>query len=141
VRSCGICGGQRGTGTGFLRVLRFPLPNFIPSTAPQSPSSIIWGWYNRPLVVAVSSGPSLAQLIIIIIIIITTIIIIIIIIINEELLGHAARYFLLHLCLLFFLPNYNFKQTVQSSHQGMEHGFGHENTANLGKGLTKIILL
>jgi hypothetical protein len=26
---------------GFLRVLRFPLPNFIPPIAPQSPSSII----------------------------------------------------------------------------------------------------
>jgi hypothetical protein len=26
VRSCGICGGQSGTGAGFLRVLRFPLP-------------------------------------------------------------------------------------------------------------------
>jgi hypothetical protein len=26
VRSCGICGGQSGTGEGFLRVLRFPLP-------------------------------------------------------------------------------------------------------------------
>jgi hypothetical protein len=25
VRSCGICGGQSGTGAGFLRVLRFPL--------------------------------------------------------------------------------------------------------------------
>jgi hypothetical protein len=25
VRSCGICGAQSGTGTGFLRVLRFPL--------------------------------------------------------------------------------------------------------------------
>jgi hypothetical protein len=24
VRSCGICGGQSGTGAGFLRVLRFP---------------------------------------------------------------------------------------------------------------------
>jgi hypothetical protein len=32
VRSCGICGGQGGTGTGFLRVFRFPLPN-IPLTA------------------------------------------------------------------------------------------------------------
>jgi hypothetical protein len=26
VRSCGIYGGQSGTGAGFLRVLRFPLP-------------------------------------------------------------------------------------------------------------------
>jgi hypothetical protein len=26
---------------------------FIPSIAPQSPSHIIWGWYNRPEVAAV----------------------------------------------------------------------------------------
>jgi hypothetical protein len=38
VRSCGICGAQRGTGAGFLRVLHFPLPVFIPPIAPQSPS-------------------------------------------------------------------------------------------------------
>jgi hypothetical protein len=38
-----ICGGQNGGGVGFLRVLRFPLPIFIPPIAPQSPSSIIWG--------------------------------------------------------------------------------------------------
>jgi hypothetical protein len=44
VMSCGICGGQSGTGIGFLRVLRFPMPIFIPPTAPQSPSFIIWGW-------------------------------------------------------------------------------------------------
>jgi hypothetical protein len=31
VKSCGICGGQRGTGTSFLEVFRFPLP-FILST-------------------------------------------------------------------------------------------------------------
>jgi hypothetical protein len=46
VRSCGICGGQRGTGAGSLRVLWFPLPILIPTTPPSS--SIIWGWYNRP---------------------------------------------------------------------------------------------
>jgi hypothetical protein len=33
--------------------LRFPLPIFIPPIAPQSSSPIIWGWYNRPEVVAV----------------------------------------------------------------------------------------
>jgi hypothetical protein len=36
VWSNGICGGQSGAGAGFLRVLRFPLPIFIP---PNSPSS------------------------------------------------------------------------------------------------------
>jgi hypothetical protein len=34
VMSCGICGGKRGTGAVFLRVLRFPLPILIPPTAP-----------------------------------------------------------------------------------------------------------
>jgi hypothetical protein len=34
--SSGFCGGQSGAGAGFLRVLRFPLPIFIP---PNSPSS------------------------------------------------------------------------------------------------------
>jgi hypothetical protein len=43
VWSSGICGGQNCAGAGFLRVLRFPLPIFIPPIAPQSPSSIIWG--------------------------------------------------------------------------------------------------
>jgi hypothetical protein len=63
--SCGICGGQSGAGAGFLRVLRFPLPIFIPSISPQSPSSIIWGWYNRPVLAAVPSGLSLTPLTII----------------------------------------------------------------------------
>jgi hypothetical protein len=53
VWSSGICGGQSGAGAGFLRVLRFLLPIFIPTIAPQSPSPIVWGWYNRPEVAAV----------------------------------------------------------------------------------------
>jgi hypothetical protein len=36
VWSSGICGGQSGTGAGFVRVLRFPLPIFIPSNSPSS---------------------------------------------------------------------------------------------------------
>jgi hypothetical protein len=31
----GVCGGQSGTGKGFLRVLRFPLP-IIPPISPSS---------------------------------------------------------------------------------------------------------
>jgi hypothetical protein len=36
VKSCGICGGQSGTGVRFFRVLRFPLPFLIAHTAPYS---------------------------------------------------------------------------------------------------------
>jgi hypothetical protein len=39
VRSCGICGGQSGTGAGFIRVVPFPLPVLIPPTDPHSSSS------------------------------------------------------------------------------------------------------
>jgi hypothetical protein len=49
VRSCGISGGQNGSGAGFIRVLRFPLPILISPTAPHSSSSIIRGWYNKPI--------------------------------------------------------------------------------------------
>jgi hypothetical protein len=56
-QSCMICGRQRCAGVGFLRVLRFPLPIFIPQISPQSPSSNIRGWYNRPVVAAVPKVP------------------------------------------------------------------------------------
>jgi hypothetical protein len=39
-RHVGICGGQSGTGAGYLRVLRFPLPIHILPTALQSLPSI-----------------------------------------------------------------------------------------------------
>jgi hypothetical protein len=68
VWSCGICGGQSGAVVGFLWVLRFPLPIRIPPLAAHSPSSIIWGLYNRPAVAAVPSGLSPTPLIIILII-------------------------------------------------------------------------
>jgi hypothetical protein len=49
IMSCGICGGQSGTGVAFLWVLRFPLPILIPPTVPHSSSSIVRVWYNRPI--------------------------------------------------------------------------------------------
>jgi hypothetical protein len=35
-QACGVCGGQSGTGAGFLRVLQFPLPIIIPPISPPS---------------------------------------------------------------------------------------------------------
>jgi hypothetical protein len=51
------CGGQSDAGAGFLRVLRFPLPIFIPPNSPssQSPGAGIIG----QLVADVPSVPSL----------------------------------------------------------------------------------
>jgi hypothetical protein len=46
---------------GFV-VDKVALAIFIPPIAPQSPSSIIWGWYNRPVLAAVPSGLSLTPL-------------------------------------------------------------------------------
>jgi hypothetical protein len=43
VTSGDICGEQSGTGAGFIRILRFPLPIFSPPIAPQPSSSIVWG--------------------------------------------------------------------------------------------------
>jgi hypothetical protein len=48
-------------GQVFSEYFGFPA-NFIPPVAPQSPSSIIWGWHNRPEVAAIPSGLSLTQL-------------------------------------------------------------------------------
>jgi hypothetical protein len=46
-------------GAGFLRgELRFPVPFYIPPISPQSPSPIIRGWYNRPVVAAVPKSPT-----------------------------------------------------------------------------------
>jgi hypothetical protein len=47
IRSCGICGGQSGAGTGLLQVLRIPL-RLIPQTVQHLSSSIIRCWYNWP---------------------------------------------------------------------------------------------
>jgi hypothetical protein len=52
--ACGVCGGQSGTGSGFLRVLRFPMPDHSTNF---SIIIITRGWHIRPLVAAVSSGP------------------------------------------------------------------------------------
>jgi hypothetical protein len=49
-------------GQVFSDYFGFPCLIFIPPISPQSPSSIIWGWYNRPVVAAVPSGLSLTSL-------------------------------------------------------------------------------
>jgi hypothetical protein len=39
-------------GQVFSEYFGFPCPIFIPPISPQSPSPIIRGWYNRPVVAA-----------------------------------------------------------------------------------------
>jgi hypothetical protein len=56
--SSGICGGQSGTGAGFLRVLWFPLPIFIPSNSPSSSQPLGAGTIDHS-VADVPFGPSL----------------------------------------------------------------------------------
>jgi hypothetical protein len=58
VRSCGIFGGQSGTGVGFPRQLWFPLSILTPSTAPHSSSSIIRDGTIGQIVADVPSGLS-----------------------------------------------------------------------------------
>jgi hypothetical protein len=54
----GICGEQSGAGAGFLRVLRFPLPIFIPPNSPSSSQSPGAGTVGHS-VADVPSGPSM----------------------------------------------------------------------------------
>jgi hypothetical protein len=44
---------KSGAGAGFLREVRFPLPNYIPSASPQSSSLSPEAGKNRPEVAAV----------------------------------------------------------------------------------------
>jgi hypothetical protein len=53
--ACGVCGGQSGTGAGFLRVLRVSPANHSTNF---SIIIITRGWHNRPLMAAVPSGPN-----------------------------------------------------------------------------------
>jgi hypothetical protein len=53
VRSCGICGRQSGTGTGFLQVPQFSLPSMAPIASHSSSSIIIRGLYKRSVVASV----------------------------------------------------------------------------------------
>jgi hypothetical protein len=53
VRSCEICGGQSGTGAGFLRLLQFPLLSIPPNAPHWSSSIIIRSWHNSVVVASV----------------------------------------------------------------------------------------
>jgi hypothetical protein len=47
---------KSGAGAGFLRELRFPLPNYIPSAVSTIIFTITRGWDNRPGVAAVPTA-------------------------------------------------------------------------------------
>jgi hypothetical protein len=46
-------------GQVFSEYFGLSLPIFIQPTAPQSSSSITWGWYNRQVMATVPSGLSI----------------------------------------------------------------------------------
>jgi hypothetical protein len=46
-------------GQVFFEYFGFPCQSSFHQISPQSPSPIIWGWYNMPVVAAVPSGLSL----------------------------------------------------------------------------------
>jgi hypothetical protein len=61
--ACGVCSGQSGTGTGFLRVLQFPLP-IIPPISPSSYSpgaGTIGHWWTLCRVDPIGLHPPLYQ--------------------------------------------------------------------------------
>jgi hypothetical protein len=49
----GFCDGQSGAGVGFLQVLRFPLPIFIPPIAPKNHPHLSLGFLQLAKVAAV----------------------------------------------------------------------------------------
>jgi hypothetical protein len=53
----GFCDGQKWRWGRFSPSTSVSLPIFIPPIYPQSPSPIIRGWYNRPVVAAVPKVP------------------------------------------------------------------------------------
>jgi hypothetical protein len=53
VWSSGICGGQSGAGFRFSPSTSVSPANLHSPNCSQSPSPIIWGWYNRPEVAAI----------------------------------------------------------------------------------------
>jgi hypothetical protein len=59
VKSCGICGVQSGTGVGFHRLRRFPLPILVPEMSTMHVSS--WTVAKGQLVTDVPSGHTITS--------------------------------------------------------------------------------